>query len=244
MGLRTTLANLLTTPLQGVLEARVQELATHAIDRRRLASAADVRQLMDELRRMNTTLDNLDARLYSVREQLEQHPHSDDEPGALDELALRMSGVESRDESLQQRVEAVHRQLESANEAVSALRVQMLEAKTTIMNTLSAVEQAAERAESVQAGVAALATTSAPQDRGCMVDGCTGKHRARGFCGKHYQMYRRGTLPGFVSGEGQLFFEEDGPRWTLAKSYAGKPAQLANGKVRIEGKVVKAKRST
>jgi len=40
------------------------------------------------------------------------------------------------------------------------------------------------------------------------------------MCGKHYQLYKRGHLPGVVLEDGVIFFE-DGPRIQLDKALAG-----------------------
>lgn len=38
------------------------------------------------------------------------------------------------------------------------------------------------------------ASKSSASGDSCTVDGCTNKHRARGYCAKHYQQFKRGTL--------------------------------------------------
>lgn len=106
-----------------------------------------------------------------------------------------------------------------------------------------------ERINTAEAALTAanerLATLStpaptAPADRGCQVDGCTSKHRARGLCGKHYELWRRGNLPGFVGREGQLRFSEDTPQLTVSADLAGKAATLVDGIVHVDGAPVAA----
>jgi hypothetical protein len=42
----------------------------------------------------------------------------------------------------------------------------------------------------------------------CRVDGCPAAVRARGFCAKHYQKWKRGTLVGFISPDGITTHDE------------------------------------
>ena len=76
---------------------------------------------------------------------------------------------------------------------------------------------------------------------GCSVEGCESKHRSKGFCSKHYQQWRRGTLVGFVSPEG-LVASEDGRAFRIDPGHAG-ASVVVKGKgkrtsVRIDGKKV------
>jgi hypothetical protein len=60
------------------------------------------------------------------------------------------------------------------------------------------VEAAEEEAAEVPAAVE-------EDQKVCKLPDCERAFRARGFCGKHYQAWKRGTLEGFVSPEGLLY---------------------------------------
>ena len=63
----------------------------------------------------------------------------------------------------------------------------------------------------------------------CKVPGCGGAIRAKGFCGKHYQKFKRNTLPGFVGTDG-VTVTADGTRYTVAGAAAGEAV-----KVKLQG---------
>jgi hypothetical protein len=62
---------------------------------------------------------------------------------------------------------------------------------------LAAAVPAAPPAGDAPAPAPRPAPAPAPAARICKVPGCTNKVRARGFCARHYQQWRRGTLEGF-----------------------------------------------
>jgi hypothetical protein len=75
----------------------------------------------------------------------------------------------------------------------------------------------------------AEAAPAAPARTGCKVPGCTGAHRARGFCGAHYQRWTRQILPGVVFADGTFLAELDGPRLRLSAD--GQPVEGLSGEV-------------
>ena len=74
---------------------------------------------------------------------------------------------------------------------------------------------------------------SKPTSEFCKVSTCKEKSRARGFCAKHYQKWRRGTLPGFVPLGGKLNLE--GKTFQFDESLEGEPYQVVDGKVIVNG---------
>lgn len=67
--------------------------------------------------------------------------------------------------------------------------------------------------------------------RGCRVPGCGEAVRAKGFCGKHYQKFKRSTLDGFVGVDGIVV--QDGVRFRVGEHRAAEAVQ-----VRVEGSEV------
>ncbi len=108
----------------------------------------------------------------------------------------------------------------------------------------SRVQQLEERLSQVQAALEDARIRPAAQarssgDRGCKVPDCEGSHRARGFCGKHYQMLRRSTLPAFVGPDGRVPLD-DGSTWQVSEAHYGEPVERVDGALRIGGQAVAA----
>lgn len=125
-------------------------------------------------------------------------------------------------------------ELGSQDTAALEARIQALEER--LAQVQAALEQASTPAPSAPAS---KRPAPAKGDRGCKVPDCTASHRARGFCGKHYQMLRRSTLPGFAGPDGRVPFE-DGSTWQVSESHYGEPAQLVDGAVLVDGQAVEA----
>ncbi len=62
----------------------------------------------------------------------------------------------------------------------------------------------------------------------CQVDGCTKKHRSKGFCSSHYQRWRRGTLAGYVLTDGSVTVGDKTRK--VNKKLAGRPYTVVDGK--------------
>lgn len=74
---------------------------------------------------------------------------------------------------------------------------------------------------------------------GCKVPACEGTHRARGFCGKHYQLWRRDLLEGYVRFEGGVRF--DGVLYDADAAFAGHPAKWQDGRVVIDEEISRSR---
>ncbi len=66
-----------------------------------------------------------------------------------------------------------------------------------------AAEQGGGTTATKKAAAKAPAKKAAAKTRVCKVPDCEGTLRAKGFCGKHYQKFKRGTLDGFVGVDGR-----------------------------------------
>ncbi len=80
------------------------------------------------------------------------------------------------------------RDLRNKLERLEASVGQMTEALEGIQGQVEKVSEAAAKARTA----APLRTATA--EKICIVDGCETKVRAKGYCGKHYQKWKRGTL--------------------------------------------------
>lgn len=111
-----------------------------------------------------------------------------------------------------ERIEKLEKKLSMAMGAIQAASAQILQLKEEAERAGNLAQQAAQRASSALAtaeaaaegvtgledrlatGAEAPAAEAAAGEERCSVPGCTGKHRARGYCAKHYQQWKRGTL--------------------------------------------------
>ena len=94
--------------------------------------------------------------------------------------------------------------------------------------------EASKRAAAPEAAASTAPAAEAEQEP-CRIDGCGDRPRARGFCNAHYRKWRRGTLPGFVTSEGKLFFEGDARVWTVDVALAGSAGARKADTVIVEG---------
>mgnify|MGYP004004133167 FL=1 len=92
---------------------------------------------------------------------------------------LDQKGLPSRSEvrDLRNKLERLETSVGEMTAALEGIRGQMTQ-----------VSEAASKARAA----APLRTTAA--EKLCQVDGCETKVRAKGYCGKHYQKWKRGTL--------------------------------------------------
>jgi hypothetical protein len=227
MSLRSTLSSLLSAPVAAALESRIRDLVDQALASRDLADPAAVRDLSIEVERARRTTEEARAEIARVREAIAAL----DDVGGSDELAIRVAGIASQDEALTSTIDHLQGRVQALGDLALELR--------------RAVEEVERRAGVVPAAASPVVAESDAQvdpgvDRGCKVPGCTAKHRARGFCGRHYQMWTRGTLPGFVNADGTVAFEGDARKWQVDPTFAGASAERGARGLKIAGKKVVA----
>jgi hypothetical protein len=73
-----------------------------------------------------------------------------------------------------------------------------------VTGTTNGIERIMARIDALEARVVAIesqatveSATNLSESKTCKVDGCTDPYRSKGFCGRHYQAWRRGSLAGF-----------------------------------------------
>ncbi len=71
----------------------------------------------------------------------------------------------------------------------------------------------------------------------CRHPGCDQPVRARGFCGSHYQQWRRGGLRGYVTIDGSVVIGgPDGEETrNVGTNYSGLPCELRDGQIYVDG---------
>lgn len=220
MGIRSTLAAVLSAPLAAVLERRIRGVVEEVLDARDLADPASVRDLSIQVEQVRRGVEALEAEVAACREALTGAA----EPAGHEEVLLRLAGLAAEDEEITRQLAEVHERLQGLSDRVVALR--------QLVDAAPGAAAAPEQAE--------RAAPAAEQDRGCKVPGCTQEHRARGFCARHYQMWKRGTLAGFVNADGTVFFSDGERRWRVDPSLAGELAERGARGVKVGGRKVPA----
>lgn len=223
MGLRSSLSALLSNPAGRLLDGDLHERIQDALAGLPLARASDLERLREEI----------DA----LREQ----------PAPSDD---RLAALEERVTSLEKRLSMAMGAVQAATAKLMELQQASEQAQATASRALQRATSASAAAESATDGISALearleeldAPASAAPERSvpaaptsepsCRVPGCTNKHRARGFCGRHYQQYRRSTLEGFVGPDGVLPLE--GEVLHVDPALAGRHARRVGGELVFE----------
>lgn len=80
---------------------------------------------------------------------------------------------------------------------VNNLRGQVTGTTSGIERIMARIDALEARVVAVESQATAESVVNADATRTCKVDGCTDPYRSKGFCGRHYQAWRRGSLAGF-----------------------------------------------
>ncbi len=106
---------------------------------------------------------------------------------------FRRSTEDAVYETLDKRQVPTRTDFKEVRDLVNSLRGQ-------VTGTSKGIERIMARIDDLEARVIAAeeqSTQSASQPRQCKVPGCNAPYRSKGFCGRHYQQWRRGRLEGF-----------------------------------------------
>lgn len=123
-----------------------------------------------------------------------------------------------------QEVRELRNKLDRLEKSLGNLTTALESLQTDVEQAGAAAADAVERASHASdapAPVAAPAPTvaKATGKKICKVDGCDSPVRARGFCGKHYQKWKRSTLPGYVGADGTT--EHEAVKYVVGEDVAG-----------------------
>lgn len=106
---------------------------------------------------------------------------------------FRRSTEDAVYETLDQRQVPTRTDFKEVRDLVNSLRGQ-------VSGTTKGIERIMARIDELEARVEAAETRrirTINQPRVCKVPGCNAPYRSKGFCGRHYQQWRRGRLEGF-----------------------------------------------
>lgn len=235
MGLAQSLGAMLSAPVLAAWETHIRGAVNEALDAREPAEPGELRELGVHLAMARDALDALQSELSRHEATIQALRSTPRPPSRADALALRVAGLQASsgaaDDSVDRLVAGVH----AVSDRLLALREPLARGDQRVAAAEISAAGAAETAGQATARLARAqsAAERPPAPRTCKVDGCEQPFRARGFCGKHYQLWKRSRLPGFVGEDGVVFFTDDGPRWTLDRAAAGEPAVLVDGEARV-----------
>ncbi|MEY3213549.1 MAG: hypothetical protein RIT28_4030 [Pseudomonadota bacterium] len=268
MGVKDLFARVVSGSAGRVVETPVRDIVQEAFRQAEIPSPQELQAVRAEVSRLTAEVHALRNQLSAltdvVKVQQEQLERAESErakaPAPTDDRAIALAQANAEAISAVSEAQAVALEAGlNAQRAVHDAAIARLEAQLDELRARPAPVAVAP----VSTPVAAAPVEAAPTDgaaaddddagrRGrkslshlhCKVPGCTEPHRSKGFCGKHYQGWRRGRLDGFVGPEGAV---RDGERaWRVDPRYEGEPVEVvgdgAAAQVQVNGEVVPAER--
>ncbi|MFT5682251.1 MAG: hypothetical protein ACI8RZ_003169 [Myxococcota bacterium] len=195
----------------------VEDIIYETLDRRQIPTRTDFKEMRDLL---NTLRGQISGATNGVKKLVDRLTGTEDRLGDLED---RIDAIEARLDSL----EAAGKPSAPAPQAPAGITEAQLEARLTAFTEgLKAAAPAAPQP----------AVITAPARReDCKVHDCDDPGRARGFCARHYQKWRRGTLAGFVSLEGDVTV---GGETIKLEGLSGEAYTTDGGKILVNGQVV------
>lgn len=134
---------------------------------------------------------------------------------------LDQKGLPTRSEvrDLRNKLDRLEKTIGDLGGSLEALKVDIDKAVDAVTSRPAAKAPAVK---SVKAKPAAKAGAKA-DPKVCRVDGCDSAIRAKGFCGKHYQKFKRSTLEGYVGSEGATL--HDNVKYQVSAEHIGELVQ-------------------
>jgi hypothetical protein len=271
MGVKDLFARVVSGSAGRVVETPVRDIVQEAFRQAEIPSPQELQAVRAEVSRLTAEVHALRNQLSALtdvvkvqQEQLERAAAAPVQAPAPSEDATRAIALaQANAEALAAVSEAQSAALDAGlsaqraehDAAIARLEAQLAELRARPEPAPVVVEAAP--AAAVEPAVAVEPAPAAAEDdedgrRGrkslshlhCKVPGCTEPHRSKGFCGKHYQGWRRGRLDGFVGPEGAV---RDGERaWRVDPRYEAEPVEVvgdgAAAQVQVNGEVVPAER--
>lgn len=269
MGVKDLFARVVSGSAGRVVETPVRDIVQEAFRQAEIPSPQELQAVRAEVSRLTAEVHALRNQLSAltdvVKVQQEQLERAEAErvkaPAPTEDLNRAVALAQANSEAIAAVSEAQAAALEAglnAQRAVHDDAIARLEAQLSELRArpeAAPVAAAPVAAVPVEAAPAEAAPAAADDDddagrRGrkslshlhCKAPGCTEPHRSKGFCGKHYQGWRRGRLEGFVGPEGAV---RDGEHaWRVDPRFEGEPVEVvghgAAAQVQVNGEVVPA----
>ncbi len=273
MGVKDLFARVVSGSAGRVVETPVRDIVQEAFRQAEIPSPQELQAVRAEVSRLTAEVHALRNQLGAltdvVKVQQEQLERAEAEraraPAPTEDLTRAVALAQANAEAIAAVSESQAVALSEGLRAQSAAHDAAIARLEAQLAELRARREAAPVAEAPAAPVAVVAASPAevtpaadPSDddeagrRGrkslshlhCKAPGCTEPHRSKGFCGKHYQGWRRGRLDGFVGPEGAVRDGESA--WRVDPRYEGEPVEVvghgAAAQVQVNGEVVAAEK--
>jgi BMFP domain-containing protein YqiC len=182
-------------PAGRVVEAPVRELVQEALQQGGFVDRAELDAVRKQLTQANAAVADLNARVDALASQLQSIQDASDQHATAAQAA--------RADAAAARAELQALQAAAASAAPAAAPEAAPAAPEPEPEPAPAPESAAPPAAAPKADDSKRGRPSLTH-KGCKVADCNKTHRSKGFCSRHYQQWRRGTLAGFVAPEGYV----------------------------------------
>ena len=202
-------------------------------------TASGVRKLAERSEDIEETLDQIEARLERMEAGNERLLRALESAESLAARVNRLEAAMLTQEKLDERLAAFRQTLPAPGLSADRASDLIQQAVDALRDELSTPAPAPEPAPAPapEPAVAEPEVASEPELIICKVEGCDTEARARGFCARHYQRWRRGTLKGaYVSLEGEV--DIGGQTHKVDPTHAGEPYTVVDGAVLISGEAV------
>ncbi len=219
------------TPL---LQTPVEDIVYEILDRKGLPTRAEVRDLKNRLEKLEETIRNLGGSLDGLRTEIEGGVRRSQEAGqAAQRAGENAAAALAQAESLRSsppRPAAVAADAPTASERP---------ARTAIPRTPRAATPSRRKGARSEEEKGKRGRPRVSEPALCGVPDCGKATRSKGFCAAHYQTWRRGRLPGFVSADGYLSVND--LQVAVGSKFAGKQAAVEREGdelvIQVDGKV-------
>ncbi|MCO4772995.1 MAG: hypothetical protein KDA24_23380 [Deltaproteobacteria bacterium] len=142
---------------------------------------------------------------------------------------LDQKGLPTRAEvrELRNKLDRLEKTLGELSGALEALQTTVDEASEKAVAAAAAPAKKAPAKKSAKASAkkAPAKKAAVPGGKICRLDECEKPIRAKGFCGAHYQKFKRGTLVGWVGADGTTTHEE--VRYRVGNDFVGQPVETS-----------------
>lgn len=225
MAMKDLLLRAASKPAGRVVEAPVRELVQEALQQGGFVDRAELDAVRKQLTQANADVADLSRRVDALAEQLQAIQAASDQHAAAAQAA---------------RADAA-----AARAELQAIRATPAPQVATPEPQAAKPEPQAAKPEPQAAEPKAAAAKSADEPKrgrpslthkGCKVADCGNVHRSKGFCGRHYQQWRRGTLDGFVAPEG--YVNADGAALRVNTKLQGSAFTWDGSALQIDGAAV------
>jgi hypothetical protein len=171
------------------IQTPVEDIIYEVLDQKGLPTRSEVRDLRNKLDRLEKTIGDLSGAIEGLRGEVEQASAAAARAGAA---AARPAAAPAAAKAAPNKVAA-----KAAPKKIAAKAAPKKAAPKKAAPKKAAPKKAApKKTVAKKAGA-----------KTCRSPDCGGDIRAKGFCGKHYMQFKRGTLVGYVGEDGSTTHE-------------------------------------